>query len=256
VLLGASNLTHAFPVVVAGLQARLPGPVDVLAAIGRGRSYGRTSRFLVRELPGILGCGLWRALEERPRAHTRALLADLGNDLVYGAEVGEIAAWIERILDRFREQEARCAIVRLPLGNIDRISELRFRIARSLFYPGRAADLDVLRARARELDACTVEIAERRGVALVTQRAEWYGLDPIHVLRARLEEVTSAWLAPICGTVANGSSAREGVAKRLARADRSAVRGIRPEERRLLGRPQHRAQPCAHLLDGTAISVY
>jgi hypothetical protein len=245
VLLGASNLTRAFPLVVSRLRAALPGPIDVLAAIGKGRSYGRESRFLVRHLPGILECGLWRALEERPRLETRALLADLGNDLVYGAEVGEIASWIERILDRLGAMDARCALVRLPLENVDRISELQFLLARTVFYPGRPARLDELRARAQELDARTVEIARARGVALVTQRPDWYGLDPIHVLRRRRREVVDSWLAPICG---------EGVRE----SDLASVvlRGIREEERWLLGRRQVRAQPCARLLDGTAISVY
>ena len=253
-LLGASNLTRAFPLVVSCLRARLEGPLDVLAAIGRGRSYGRTSRFLVRHLPGILECGLWRALEERPRVETVALLADLGNDLVYGAEVGEIAAWIERILDRLAGQDARCALVRLPLETIDRISELRFRVAKSLFYPGRAGDLGALRARAKELDARTVEIARARGVALVTQPAYWYGLDPIHVLRTRREEACGAWLGPLCGDPIPPQ--QDSDPKRLARADRVALSRARPERRRVLRRLETRAQPCARLLDGTAISVY
>ena len=246
-LLGASNLTLAFPLVVSCLRSALPGPIDVLAAIGKGRSYGRTSRFLMRYLPGILECGLWGALEGRSRLETRALLADLGNDLVYGAEVDEIASWIERILDRLGEQDARCSLVRLPLENVDRISELRFRVARAVFYPGRAVRLDELGARARELDAKTVEIARARGVALVTQRSEWYGLDPIHVLRARREEVCGAWLGPICGGFDP---------KRLGRPDRIALSRARAEERRILGRVERHAQPSARLLDGTAVSVY
>jgi hypothetical protein len=248
VLLGASNLTRAFPVVAADLLARLDGPLDVLAAIGRGRSYGRTSHFLARELPGILDCGLWRALDDRPRLETRALLADLGNDLVYGAEVGEIAAWIEVILDRLLAQDARCALVRLPLENIERISPARFWIARHVFYPGRSVEFDVLRGRALELDARTVEIAGKRGVALVQQRSEWYGVDPIHVLRRRREEVSHAWLGPIANPAP--------VAKRLASRDRVALAMARAEDRALFGRRRVRAQPCATLLDGTAISVY
>lgn len=249
-MLGASNVTHLFPLVVSRLRAALPGPIDVLAAIGNGRSYGRWSHFLARELPGILECGLWPALDERPRAELRALLGDLGNDLVYGAEVAEVAGWIERILDRLLERGARCALVRLPLENLDGLSPLRFRIARSVFYPGRAIDLADLRARALDLDGCLVEIAGRRGVALVPQRAEWYGLDPIHVLRGRREEVCRAWLAPL------GATPSEDGAGHLARADRSAFRHLRAERRRILGRLQVRAQPCARLLDGTAISVY
>jgi len=249
VLLGASNLTRAFPHVVACVRAALPGPVDVLAAIGKGRSYGRTSRFLARKLPGILECGLWRALDERPGPETRALLGDLGNDLVYGAEVDEIAAWIGTILDRLRAHGSRCALVRLPLGNLDRISPLRFRLARSLFYPGRAADLGELRRRAIDLDARVVEIARSRGVALVEQDVGWYGLDPIHVLRARRPEVCAAWLSPIGAHPSNGSV-------KMAAGERAAIRGARAERRRVLGVLRTRPPPSARLLDGTTISVY
>jgi len=256
VLFGASNVTRSFPLVVSRLHAALPGPIDVLAAIGEGRSYGSTSRFFARRLPGMLQCGLWRALEERSRVETRALLGDLGNDLVYGAEVGEIVAWIEEILDRLRAHDARCALVRLPLENVQRISRLRFALARSLFYPGRPADLDALRARARELDARTVELARSRGVALVAQKADWYGLDPIHVRGACREEVCDAWLDPICGGEAARRSDAGTGARHLGREDRIALGRIRAAERRVFGVLRTSTQPCARLLDGTTISVY
>jgi hypothetical protein len=238
-----------FRLLVSMLRGVLPGPIDVLAAIGDGRSYGRKSRFIVRELPGILECGLWPALEERPRTETRALIGDLGNDLVYGAEVGEIAAWIERILERLQERGAICSLVHLPLENIDRISNFRFKLARKVFYPGRKMELDELRRRARELDARMVELARARGVALVPKRGDWYGLDPIHVLRRNREEALATWLSPLADHRADGSP-------ELSHADRSAMRGLRPQRRRFLGRLQVRDQPCARLLDGTTISVY
>ena len=248
-MLGASNLTHCFPHVVSGLRARLQGPIDVLAAIGDGRSYGRLSHFLARELPGILECGLWPALEGRPKAELSALVGDLGNDLVYGAEVQEIAEWLERILDRLQERGGRCTLVRLPLSNLDRISRLRFTLARSLFYPGRRISLDELRARALELDARMETIAEQRRIALVAQRADWYGIDPIHVLRRRRVEACSTWLDPFGKPAAAGANG-------LPRADRAALHRMRAERRWLFGKLQVRAQPSARLLDGTTISVY
>src|SRR6185312_6977256 len=101
VLLGASNLKASLPLVVDLLRRRAGGPVEVLAACGHGRSYIAWSRFLaIRHLPGIAGCGLWQALEDRPGLSTVALLTDAGNDLVYGAPVPAIVRGIEACLEK------------------------------------------------------------------------------------------------------------------------------------------------------------
>ena len=57
--------------------------------------------FLWRELPGIVECGLWDALAQRPPAPTVALLTDIGNDLLYDVPVPQIVSWVETCLDRF-----------------------------------------------------------------------------------------------------------------------------------------------------------
>src|SRR5439155_11570702 len=98
VLLGASNLTLGFPMLVSELRAWLGSPVEILCAHGHGRSYGLASRVLFRELPGIVECGLWRALASAPARPTLALLTDVGNDIMYGRDVEEIAGWVETAL--------------------------------------------------------------------------------------------------------------------------------------------------------------
>ena len=40
-------------------------PLEVFVALGHGRSYGRSTRMLGRQLPGILECGLWPELAAR-----------------------------------------------------------------------------------------------------------------------------------------------------------------------------------------------
>ncbi len=63
VALGASNLTRGLQTVVATATATWGPDVEVLAALGHGRSYGAPSRLLIRTLPGILESGLWKDLE-------------------------------------------------------------------------------------------------------------------------------------------------------------------------------------------------
>jgi hypothetical protein len=250
VLLGASNLTLAFSLVVSRLRAVLPGPLEVLAAIGHGRSYGRPSRVLFRQLPGIAECGLWRILDRGPKKETFALLADFGNDLMYGQDVDEIVGWIERILERLASQGARSALARLPLSSIERLTPLRFGIARGLLYPSHRIDLATVRERARALDERIVALAQAHGAALVEPRGDWYGLDPIHIRWSRRGEAWDELLSPL------GMSAAPGTFLELDGAERRALRRVRPERRRWMGRQETHPQPCAVLLDGTTISVY
>src|SRR5438552_11262132 len=98
--LGASNLTRGFQAVVSAARAAWGGEVEILAALGHGRSYGVRSRVAFRALPGILESGLWPELESRPRAVTRALVTDVGNDIPYGFLADQILAWVEEALDR------------------------------------------------------------------------------------------------------------------------------------------------------------
>src|SRR5687768_7415205 len=95
VLVGASNMTRGLGVLRA-LSAQACGmPHEVLAAIGMGRSYGLPSSILGRRLPPLLECGLWDALDRRPRRDLVALVGDVGNDLLYGQDVEVILRWVD-----------------------------------------------------------------------------------------------------------------------------------------------------------------
>ena len=54
VALGASNLTRGFQTLVSTARGAWGPYVEVLAALGHGRSYGAPSRLVFRTLPGIL----------------------------------------------------------------------------------------------------------------------------------------------------------------------------------------------------------
>ena len=62
--------------MVAASAATWGAGVDVVAALGHGRSYGADSCFLGRTITGILDCGLWRHLAASPGVATRALDVD------------------------------------------------------------------------------------------------------------------------------------------------------------------------------------
>src|ERR1700741_1738016 len=99
ILLGASNLTRSFPTVVATVRQTWDEPIEIMAAMGHGRSYGQDSRVLGRKISGIFPCALWQDLQNRAAMPTTALLTDIGNDLMFGATHDRLQNWIEGCLD-------------------------------------------------------------------------------------------------------------------------------------------------------------
>src|SRR2546423_15371382 len=98
ILLGASNLTRSFPTVVATVRQTWYEPVEIMAAMGHGRSYGQDSSVLGRKISGIFPCALWRDLQNRPPLPTAALVTDIGNGILYGISTDRLLDWVERCL--------------------------------------------------------------------------------------------------------------------------------------------------------------
>jgi hypothetical protein len=249
VLFGASNLTRAFPRVVAEVRAQSPAPVELVCAHGLGRSYGMASTFLARELPGILQCGVWRALDAHRAERTDALLTDIGNDIMYGADVATIAGWLDECLVRLSGHGARLSIARLPIAGIERISRLRYEVVRRLMFPTRSIAFETAIARARELDARIASLAAARSATLIEPRSDWYGLDPIHI---RWSARPEAWRTLLSHT----SSAPPHERARSCSEDRLALARCRPESMRRFGRAISTEQPSAILADGSTIALY
>ncbi|MBL8858507.1 MAG: hypothetical protein JNL28_08395 [Planctomycetes bacterium] len=247
VVLGASNVSRDLRGIVARARGAQTAPVEILTAHGRGRSYGIPSRFLwSRELEGIDTCGLWARLAARTAA-TSALVADLGNDLVYGVAPGQIADWIERVLDRLQAAEARSVVVGLPLAGLMQLGSFRFALARHAFFPGREIDLPRLVDAARTLNERLAAAVRSRGAAWIEPDVRWYGLDPIHFRQAARNSAWDSIFAPLSDTVR---------AQPWAHGERALLASARPAARRLFGREQRCAQPCVRFADGTTVSWY
>lgn len=247
VLLGASNLSGGLRTVVDAARARLGGPLDVLAAPGKGRSYALESRFATRALPGIDACGLWRELERRAPLPTYALATDLGNDLAFGARAVQIEAWLARVLDRLQARAAEVVVTRPPLATLLAVPAWEFRLWAALFFPLRTIERELLLAQAQELDERVVALAQARGLVLLAPDPSWYGRDPIHIARAHR---AAAWSTYAAGW------------KRIPTPDARPAPPARLDGRlwyervRILGFECGRAQPCARLDDGTTLSLY
>lgn len=251
ILLGASNLTLGFPLIVRALRAAL-GPIDLLAAHGHGRSYGMGSRVIWRGLPSIRSCRLWDELSTRPDGDLPplALITDVGNDIVYGASVDQILGWVESCLVRLAEHHARITVATLPMGSVRRLGWVRYKLTKSFFFPGRGPAWHSMRQLAADLDDGLQRLANSHGAAIIVPSDEWYGFDPIHIARSKQKE---AWCRILGGWT---DLQRERVDRNERMIGALRLWRLRPASRTIWGRRQETAQPALRLPDGTTVSLY
>jgi len=180
IALGASNLTRGLRTVVSMSRAAWGPDTEVVAALGLGRSYGAYHRLVARGLPGILHCGIWRALDELPPAPSIGIVADVGNDILYGFPPTQILEWIDEAVMRLQRHTDRIALSGLPVQNVDRLSERQFRLMRAFMFPSSDQTLAGARASAVVVQAGLEKMAPARGLRFVPLQPDWYGWDPIH----------------------------------------------------------------------------
>ncbi len=249
VLLGASNLARGISTIVESAQQSWGAPLDFVAALGHGRSFGLTSQVLGRKLPGIDRCAIWNELQHRPQVPTAALVTDIGNDILYGAKVGQITDWVRACMDRLAPACEQIVVTQLPLTSLERLGDKRFALMRTLLFPESKLSLEQVREAAKQLNNSIVHLAKQFDATLVVPRSDWYGFDPIHIRmkywRSAWQEILSPW------THGEPSIEARGSLRRWIR-----LRVARQHERTLFGIHQKQSQPAITLNDGTTISYY
>ena len=251
ILLGASNLTLSFPRVVGAVENAFDGPLEISAALGHGRSFGMWSRVLHRGLPGIVGCGLWPAVEscQAKPIETLGLITDVGNDLLYGADVPQIAEWVETCLARMKDYGADVVMTLLPTGSIERLPSWRYYATRTIFFPRSRLSFAEILHRVNDLHHRLEELGRKYEVHIVEQPGEWYGLDPIHIRHTRCRQ---AWNRILSGWPSFSTKIPTGQAPL---AKRLKLFRTQPETRRLWGQEQKTTQPAYHV-KRTSVSLF
>jgi GrpB-like predicted nucleotidyltransferase (UPF0157 family) len=211
VVLGASNVTSGLSTIVATARGAWGPSVEVMAALGHGRSYGARSRFVARTLPGILQSGLWQELDRRPPLATRGLITDVGNDILYGFSAAQILAWVGEALDRVQRFTRDIVLTDLPMANIRRLSRAKYLLFRSVLVPSCRLSLGQVLEAAEHVSAGLARMSAARGVTFVPLDPAWYGFDPIHI---RPSFRRPAW-RDILGVRLAASVARPSMSERL-----------------------------------------
>lgn len=226
VALGASNLTRGFRTIVSTSRSVWGPDVEILAAFGHGRSYGAPSQFLFRTLPGILKSGLWTELERRPPMMTRALVTDVGNDILYGFSVERTLGWIEEVLRRLRRVTQDIVLTGLPLAAVYRLSRIKFLVFRSMLVPSCRLTLAQVIENAERVNEGLLRLSQMYGAKFVHLHPAWYGFDPIHV---RPSCWRTAWQEILGESVPGSREVRsmvESVRLYLMRPERRSIFGI------------------------------
>jgi hypothetical protein len=240
----------SFPTVVATALRTWGEPVEIMAAMGHGRSFGQDSTVLGRKISGIFPCALWQDLKQRPEMPTAALLTDVGNDLLYGVPPDRLLEWVEKCLDRLAEAGAATVVTQMPIDSVERLGEARFQFFRRLFFPRSRMTLAEVKSLARNLNERLVRVGESRKIPVIPVSLAWYGFDPIH-LKWRVQR--EAW--PALLTSWRGAAQPVAVA-RASLWTAAYLATLPPSERSLLGIRRRAAQPSGRLPDGTTISLY
>lgn len=239
-------------------------PLEVFAALGHGRSYGKTSNVGGRVLPGIAPCGLWESWENSARLPARALLTDIGNDLFYNASVDEILEWIRLALRRLRPRCEQLALTLVPLENARAISPRFYRAFTGVCFPHCRVTLEEMIERAAALNAGLAELAAEYQTTLIEQPRAWYGWDPIHHRRGRRRIV---WETIFDSWNTENDSWRSGAQKKLDFQKKIFTSGNElhwwtwwrhgwPAQQEWRGRALARVQPCLVWRSGTRLSLY
>ena len=250
VLLGASNLALGISTVVETAQLLFGEPLDIMVAMGHGRSYGAESSVLGRKISGIFSAGLWDDLTRRPPLPTVALVTDIGNDVLYGEPVNRLLKWVEECLDRLVAVHATTVVTELPLASLQTLERWRFRVLQRLIFPRSSITFEDASARAEAVNSGVVRAGQDREMAVFSGKSAWYGLDPIHIRRrfwsVAWPEILSNWQGErVARVVPRGSLRRWFYLQTRV-----------PQQRSIWCLRQHRDQPSGRFSDGTLISLY
>ena len=195
VVIGASNVTFSLPVIWSTLRQSLADPFRLIVAAGHGRSFGLPNTFLGRTLPSILECDLWESLTQLKPASVHAIVTDVGNDLLYGADSVQTMHWVTETISRLEANAANIVVTGLPVGTLKDMSARRFEFFRRIMFPHSTLTFEAALDESETLHHQLLRTEDKDLVSTATPAEKWYGLDPIHIRRHCRREAWQQYLS-------------------------------------------------------------
>lgn len=251
ILVGASNLTLSLRKIIQHIQRSVGGPSEILVAAGHGRSYGLSSQVLIRELPGIVQCGLWDQLNTRAIIPSYALMTDIGNDIPYGVCPERILQWVAWCIDELKKASAQVVITNLPIQSIEVLSNKCFQLFRHLFFPSCTLSKIEVVSRAKALHQGIATLAQQKQLILCEQPSQWMGVDGFHIAFMKREPAYREFCSHFVVADEDLSSAtyRSGLQLSWQRRPHFAFQ-------RVCGKEKCCPQPSGLLSNQTTVSLY
>jgi len=177
---------------------------------------------------------------------TRALVTDVGNDILYGFSPEQTLAWVAEAIRRLSRVTEDTVVTDLPLASIRRLSRLKFLAFRSILVPSCRLSLAQVLERAERVNAGLVDLASTHGVRLFHLDPAWYGFDPIHVRPSLWRQAWQQILGAESRPGSNGVSTAESLRLYM----------MRPERRWMFGLEQFTPQSGVALPSGGHVWLY
>jgi hypothetical protein len=177
---------------------------------------------------------------------TRALVTDVGNDILYGFPAEQTLAWVEEALRRLNRVTPDIVLTDLPLASIRRVSSLKFLAFRSVLVPSCRLSLAKVVETAERVNVGLAKLSAACGAKFFQLDPSWYGFDPIHVRPSLWREAWQQILGAQPRATSNGVSTVESVRLYL----------MRPERRWMFGVEQFTPQSGVALPSGGRVWLY
>ncbi len=190
IAIGASNLSLGAGSLRSAVSGYLGPMTDVKIIGGYGRSFGTSTRVLGKPRPSLADSIMCHALDELHRPSSKAVITDVGNDLMYGIAPALLIEWLRHCLVQVQQYANTVLLVDLPIAALEELSPTRYLLARSVLFPGSRISLDTGMARAVEVSNGVQQLACRPNTRYLAPPRAWYGIDPFHIRRTKRK---AAW---------------------------------------------------------------
>jgi hypothetical protein len=150
---------------------------------------------------------------------------------------------------KLAELQAETVVTLLPMGSVEKLQAWRYYVTRTLMFPTRGCSWPEMRRRIDELNERLQQLCARYDARTFAPPGDWYGFDPIHIVRSRRAQAWTEILSLWSGLESTDTfkPARLGTVTRFLRTC--------PAERSLFGVAQKRAQPALEW-DGVSVALF